>query len=159
MARKVYYGAKGLLKLVEDQGKRIKNAKVAMEEIPRMLAEEGVKDSIQLTGGTLTRKQTRGQYARGLTASKSTATGRKRGRAPALPINMVSGRLRRSFERKRRGKTIQDVVSSNIDYAQFILSPQGTRKMVTRPLKKEVTKRGKARNYAVRAHFKKAIEK
>lgn len=151
--KKMYYGAKGLIALAKDQEKRMRRAVKTMDDAVKWRAAEGVKDSIELTGGTLTRSETRGQYARGRSAGSSTSTGRKRGRAPSLPINQVSHKLRRSFNRKKKSHQVYEVVSRGIPYAKYILSESGTRKMVTRPLKKEVVKRGKARLYAIRKMF------
>lgn len=67
-----------------------------------------------------------------------------RGVAPLLPINVQSGRLRRSLTtvtmKDVHGITVEASVST--PYAEFVLS--GTSKMLARPLRKEAEKRVKA---------------
>lgn len=134
--------------LYHHQMKRLATMQATMKDSVRDMQKEGVKDAIELTAGTLTRSQTRGQYARGRLAATSTSTGRKRGRAPMLPINQITRRLRRSMRSRSHSKLGFEVLSAGVPYAQFILSEAGTRKMVGRGMKKEAGKRLKARQKA-----------
>jgi hypothetical protein len=113
----------------------------------------GEEDAKKLTQGTLPRSQTRGQFARGRSAATSTAAGKKRGRAPALPINKISGRLSRSMRSRSFKKDGFETLSSNVRYAKFILADAGTRKMIARGMKKEAIRRLKARQAAHVQYF------
>jgi len=150
MAKKVH---KSVTALYVAQMKRMRTMRLTIEQSVEYMKEEAVKDTIALLGGRLSRSQTKGAYARGRTAAMSTPTGRKRGRAPLLPINMQTGRLRRSITSKSTGRLKFTVVSRGVRYAKFILSDHGTRKMVTRPLKKQIGKNIKQRNKALKDHF------
>lgn len=77
-------------------------------------------------------------YGRGpSSASNYTNAGNllKRGRAPMLPINRQSGRLRASLRMRAAGRGRFDLgIGAGVLYARFILHPAGTSLMVGRGL-------------------------
>lgn len=59
----------------------------------------------------------------------------KRGRAPMLPINRQTGRLRASLQLRRSGRGRFDLgIGRGVPYARYILHPAGTNLMVGRGL-------------------------
>jgi hypothetical protein len=129
-------------------------------------ADAGLQDVIELTGGTVTTETLRklghpfgrgvsygaGNAPRGASKAKLAKFGFKKN-IPALPINQQTGKLRRSFRKRKRGNA-WEVVSGGVEYAKFILSHDGTAIMVTRGLRQEVAKRAKARMHGIRQNLK-----
>ncbi|MCC7229255.1 MAG: hypothetical protein IT203_02610 [Fimbriimonadaceae bacterium] len=148
---------KNPLDLYNAQMARMAKANASIADGLKMMREGATQDAIDLTGGHLTPKQTRGQYARGRAAILSTPNGRKRGTAPMLPINMVSGRLRRSIQGRSWKKNGFAVVSKGVPYSQFILSESGTRVMVARGMKRKALSLLRSRNKAFKDFFFKNV--
>jgi len=142
--------------LAAHQLKRLQTMKATVAESIRLMRKLGEQDSKELSSGTLTKSQTRGAFARGRTPQQSTPAGRLRGKKPGvrlLPINVQSGRLRRSMTSRSRGQNSFETLSRTVPYARFILSESGTRKMVARGMKQEAIRRLKARQMAHVQHF------
>lgn len=104
------------------------------------IAEAYHEDAIKFTGGGINSKQLAKMghpYGRG-TSSKTSAPGglKRRGKAPNVPINMQSGRLRRSWYMKVRSSGGRKVwtIGNSARHARYILSPWGTKKMVGREI-------------------------
>ena len=79
-----------------------------------------------------------------------TAGGRKRGKLPLLPINVQTGRLKRSLERRKISSHSSDRVYDigfDAPYAKYVLAIGGTKRMVSRGYWREVKKRWKKRNF------------
>lgn len=111
----------------------------------RRIAEAGEGDYLDLTGGGLPPKITRGQYAR-------RASGRRRGKLPGLPINVQTGKLRRSIGiRPAPGGSQAFYVgpSKAAGRSMWVLMPGGTRVMIARGVEGEVERRWRARNKAL----------
>ncbi len=137
------------------------------------IAKPGVQDHYDLTSGSISAKtlaklghpfgrgqspQKRGagnmNLARRATSKKKLAKAGMRGRVPLLPINVQSGRLRRSFRVVGTGTSVS--VNNSAPYARYILNPQGTKYMVGRgfggqiangaPTAGETVRRWRARN-------------
>jgi hypothetical protein len=150
--------------LVRAQKARFQKLKLTRETGLRDIAEAGKADAIELASGALTRSQTRGAYARGDSPANSTPTGRRRqltarqlatrgliGGAPMLPINVQSGKLRAGIRlvlRSPAPRLSYSLLIQNVDYARYILSEMGTKKMVSRGYKAEIQRRQKARQAA-----------
>lgn len=141
--------------LYHHQLARLKAMQATMQQGVKLMKDEGLKDAEELTSGTLTKRQTRGQFARGRSPKISKATGRLRGRTKLLPINKQSGRLFRSMYAKGHARLGFEIVSRGVPYARYILHEAGTRKMVARGMKQEAQKRLRARRKAHLDHFKK----
>lgn len=139
--------------LANHQLKRLVAMKATVAQSVRLMRKLGEQDARELSSGALTPKQTRSAFARGRSAAVSTSTGRKRGLAPLLPINIQSGRLKRSMTSRSRGQNAFETLSRTVPYAKYILAEAGTRKMVARGLKKEATRRLKARQMAHVQYF------
>lgn len=144
--------------LVHHQMKRLQTMQLTMDESVRMMKNQATGDARELTRGQLKPKQTRGAFARGRTPAQRTPTGRRRGRAPLLPINIQSGRLHRAVKNRSFGSIqtnhrVKFEVFTRAPYAKYILSDSGTSKMVARGMKAEATKRLKARQAAHVQHF------
>lgn len=138
--------------LVNHQLKRLNSMKATIEQSVRMMEKQGLQDAIELTSGLLGKSITKGQYARGRMPKASTPTGRLRGRLPLLPINIQTGRLRKSMRSRKFKRLGFEVLSNSVPYAKFILADSGTRKMVARGMKKEARRRLKARQ-AAHVHY------
>lgn len=146
--------------LVAHQMKRLRTMRATIDQSVKLMQGLSLGDARELTSGTLSPRQTRGAYARGVAPSASTPTGRKRGRAPMLPINRQSSRLRNSIKSRAKGGSKAPgggksgfEVYARTPYAKFILAEAGTRKMVARGMKKEAGRRQKARQAAHVQHF------
>jgi hypothetical protein len=116
----------------------------------RELARAGREDLFENTAGGLSQKrldEMGNPYGRGRSAAVNyvktgdvsrrgtKGRGRARLRAPLLPINRQTGRLRRSVRFVRRGAGVYDVaIGSGVSYARYVLHPAGTRLMVGRGL-------------------------
>jgi hypothetical protein len=134
--------------LYRHQLARLHKMQATMDQSTRMMRKLAEQDAKELTSGNLSPAQTKGQYARGTSRAKSTPTGRKRGRAPLLPINRVSQRLYRSIRSRSTGRHKFEVFSRGVSYARYVLSESGTRTTVGRGMKKEARKRLAARQKA-----------
>ncbi len=104
-------------------------------------AEKGYEDAFDgLSGKTSSEKLAAmgHPYGRGSSASQNYANAGnvlKRGRAPMLPINRQSGRLRASLNMRSAGRGRYDTgIGRGVEYARYILHPAGTVKMVGRGL-------------------------
>lgn len=68
-----------------------------------------------------------------------------------LPINVQSGKLRAGIRlvlRSPAPRLSYSLLIQNVDYARYILSEMGTKKMVSRGYKAEIQRRQKARQAA-----------
>lgn len=94
----------------------------------------------------------------GRRAGTGGAPGRQRrikgtkGMMPALPINAQKGRLRdalhiRGAHQGQKQVYVLKVDKASVPYARYILSPNGTRRMVTRPFWATLYKRWRKRNF------------
>lgn len=135
----------------------------------RDIAIQGLQDYRELTSGRLTKRQTRGAFARGQSPAKSTPTGTRRrlttrqlknrglkGAIPLLPVNVQSGRLLRSMRLRQVPGGVQSFVvgpTSAAGRSMFVLTPGGTRRMVSRGVHDEVKRRFRARNLAWQRSF------
>lgn len=151
--------AKGI-DLAAHQLKRLQTMRATVDDSIRLMRKLGESDAKELSSGsvsTATLVKLGHPFGRGRVAQESTSTGRYRGTAKArmrlLPINVQSGRLRRSMTSRSRGKQSFETLSRTVPYARFILSESGTRKMVARGMKQEATRRLKARQMAHVQHF------
>lgn len=94
-------------------------------------------------------------YGRG----SRTPKGRVRARRPDLPINVQTGRLQRGLYRRTRRRanlTINVIGVKKTPYSKYILSPDGTPRMRTRPLWRYVQSRFRARMLGLRKRVRKA---
>jgi len=112
-----------------------------MSQFTEWSAREGYDDAFTgMSGGTSSDELARmgHPYGRGASAASNYANAGnvlKRGRAPMLPINRQSGRLRASLRLGTAGKGRFDLgIGRGVPYAQYILHPAGTVKMVGRGL-------------------------
>lgn len=102
------------------------------------IVRDSLQDGINLTGGSIRQKTLNklgNPFGRGPRPNSFAGGGLKRGsrtKIPNLPINMQSGRLRRSWYVQRQGNTWK--LGNRAPHAKFILSPWGTRKMVGREI-------------------------
>lgn len=136
------------------QVRRLAAMQATMKDSVRVMRAEGLKDAQELTSGTLTRQQTKGRFARGTSPKAATRVGRLRGRLPLLPLNIQTGRLRRSMIGRKATKLGFEILSKGLPYSKYILSRSGTRLMVARGLKQEAERRLKARQKAHIDFFK-----
>lgn len=110
------------------------------------IAREALKDAYELTSGTVPTKtlaRMNHPFGRGFGSKRGT-----RGRLPALPVNVQSGRLRWAIYMEKRGNTYA-IGFRGPDYAKYVLSRTGTKNMLTRPVWSEIEKRFKARRKAM----------
>lgn len=148
------------------QQKRFATMKGTFVELIRERAYAGLEDFQELTSGALTPGQTHGAFARGQSPAQSTPMGARRrlsqlqrkrrglkGVVPLLPINKVTGRLHRSGMILRHGDKFL-LVSRGVPYAEFVVSNEGTRKMVGRRLRNEIKMRAAARLHGILANMK-----
>lgn len=172
--------------LYNAQKARLENMHVSMRTAHRMLAEDGVADARNLTAGILTPQQTRGAFARGAsglqralsarqvayrnaTVSTTTFSGQvyktqailkpgKDGTAvvPALPVNIKTGDLNRSFYLREISSQPQrfDVGQNNPGGGIYRIKPGGTDKMVDSGFFPEIKRRWKARNKALLDYYR-----
>lgn len=144
--------------LIRAQQARFATMKMTREQGLRDIAEAGKKDAIDLASGGFTKKQTAGAFARGQTPPESTPQGPRRrlsrrtlkgrgitGSIPLLPINVQSGRLRRSIALRVKSRSRYDLVAGDVAYAKYILAIGGTAKMYSRGFKQEVQRRQRSR--------------
>ncbi len=78
------------------------------------------------------------------------ASGRKRGRLPALPINAQTGKLRASWIKTKllgAGGKIHYDLTNKAPYAKYVLSLGGTTKMIARGFWRELRKIWRKRNF------------
>jgi hypothetical protein len=145
--------------LAAHQMKRLVAMQATIGQSVDLMKKEGVKDNIELTGGQIKKQELRKMghpYGRGRASGQGSPAGRKRGRAPLLPLNLQSGRLRRAMRSRNIGTKQRpgfETYASGVAYAKYILSESGTRKMVARGMKKEANRRLKARQAAHVQHF------
>lgn len=125
--------------LARHKEQQLRKMRGSFEQEFDKIVRESMQDGINLTGGGLSLKRLRKMghpYGRGPRPNTFSGGGLKRGagrmKAPNLPINQQSGRLRRSWHVKRTGLTW--VLSNKARHHKYILSPWGTRKMVGRGL-------------------------
>jgi hypothetical protein len=137
--------------LAAHQMKRLARMQATIKQSVQDMQKQGVQDAVELTGGMIKSRQLAAMghpFARG----RGNA-GRMRGKLRPLPINVQSGKLRRSMRSRGYKKLGFEVLSSQVPYARFILAEGGTRKMVARGLKKEAQRRLKARQAAHVQYF------
>lgn len=158
--------------LVEAQIEFFRQAGLSAENAHEQLATAALQDWIELCSGALTPNQTRGAFARGSTATVSTAFGRRRGLSarkianrglkdslvrgsvPLLPINVQSRRLLNSIKLRPgpsgAGRQVFDVGPDPeaAGASMWVLVPTGTRKMIARGIWAEIQRRFRARNKA-----------
>lgn len=125
--------------LMHHKMKQLNGMKINYQKEVEKIAEEYLQDAIAFTGGGISKKTLAKMghpYGRGPNPAKRHAAGLKRGKAPMLPINMQSGRLRRGWYLKRRSQSGRAVfvIGNSARHARYILSPWGTKKMVGRRL-------------------------
>lgn len=124
-------------------------------ELHREMVDAGGKDHTDLTSGVTStatlRKlghpfgRTAAGRARGVSAAVRART-RYRGAVPLLPINRQTGGLQQSLRVEGpTGAKHSYSVAFTADYAAFVLSPTGTKKMVARGFYAELRKRNAAR--------------
>lgn len=126
------------LSLVQAQESRFAKVKNTLDNVSRIMAREGYADLKELTEGGLSKKVTRGAFARGLSPAQNMVNAgnvarrpKMKARIPLRPINKQSGKLHRSIRVAQSGKYSFDV-SVSTPYAKYILHPAGTKKMVGR---------------------------
>lgn len=142
--------------LAAHQMKRLVAMQATIKQSVRLMRRLGEQDAGELTSGGVKAKtlaKLGHPFARGASTAKSTPAGRKRGSVPMLPINVQSGKLKRSFRSRDFKRNGFEVLSAQVPYAKFILSESGTRKMVARGMKKEANRRLKARQAAHVQYF------
>ncbi len=156
------------LALYDAQVEKFRKSAVAAEKAWEFLPEGGEDDARELTSGTIStaelrrrnhpfarlsgpvprydpRRPARGQQRRGT-----------RGQAPLRPINFQSGRLQRAIERRQTsvpGSLAAQYVGfrrSRAGGSIFVLSPEGTTRMVARGYWSDIRRRWRIRNRAFR---------
>lgn len=139
--------------------KRIREAQLNIIEAHRLIVVETYGDSQELASGNIKTKQLRREnhpFGRGLT----TPRGKRRKARKSLPINVQSGRMRSALKLQTiklgpRVWTYSINFRGAPGYANFVLSPDGTRKMRGRGYWREVEKRYKSRKLGVKLAFRK----
>lgn len=100
------------------------------------IAKGGREDLVGVTGGSISSRQLRlmgHPYGRGASAKQRGDTKLMRKKAPLLPINKQTGKLRGGvFLRRASGGTQSFDVGSSAKHSAFIFHPAGTKKMVGR---------------------------
>jgi len=136
--------------LLMAQTKRFAAMQGDAETLLKKVAHEGLADCYRDTSGALssaTLRRLGHPYAR--RASLSVAKHRRpKGIAPLLPINVQSGRLRRSFDLRRDGRWDWSIWN-RAPYARWVLLDGGTRTTVSRGFQDKQVRRGKARMQGV----------
>ena len=137
---------RALARHMKQRGQIIRRAVFAETEDT---ANEALRIAHRLTSGVYRQEQFNRMghpFARRF-RPESRGIGRRYGHAgtfPLLPINVQSGRLRRSFRKLRRpGRDKGEVVwiiTNTAPHARFILSPTGTRHMIPRPFWAELSR-------------------
>lgn len=120
------------------------------ESLLRKVAQEGLADCYRDTSGGISSKTLRRlghPYARRASLSVAKHRGVK-GIAPLLPINVQSGRLRRSFDLRKAGRWDWSIWNK-APYARWVLLDGGTRTTVGRGFQDRQVRRGKARMHGV----------
>lgn len=142
--------AAALAKAVEARLKaKARSVEHAVDDIARETYTDGLD---QLSGRTRQAQLNRegNPYGRGFTNPR----GKRRARRQPLPINVQSGELRRSYRLIRDDtgglKRYRLTFRGGPDYARFVLSKDGTSKMVARPFWNYVLTRFKARKLGLR---------
>lgn len=155
--------------LMRAQEARFKRMELTMDNLHLELVRGSYRDAAELTGGKVKQKtldqmgnpfgrlggagsRTAGRGIQG-DAKRFRGVGRKgqitRGAIKPLPINKQTGRLR--SEMKLTGPVGREklfTLGSTAPYAQYVLNPKGTRKMIARGYFPEIVRRHKARKAA-----------
>ncbi len=131
--------------------KRFAAMKKDFKVLHSQIVSESLRDSREATSGKLSKKETKGAFAR-------SASGLKRGRLRRLPINIQTGALHDSFYLRRASGGVQAFhLYSKAAHARFVLALPGTRKMVARGFREQIRKQWRARNKALLDTFRKRI--
>ncbi len=137
------------LDLYKAQKARFDRVQKSARAMHQDVALAGYDDAMELTGGRLTPKQTKGAFARRPSGLRRAAA------VPKLPINIQSSRLRRNFRLVLQSQRPQEFRLYNpTSYAPYVLKRPGTRKMVYRGFQDQITQRWKARNKALIDHLR-----
>ena len=124
-----------------------------VREMFRTIVAEGRNDAVQLTSGTVSSSTLRKM---GHPFGRS-SSGKLRGGIPTLPINVQSGKLRKSVNMKLLWRNVRGEsygLYFSVGYAKYILSKGGTKFMVARGFQGEMEKRWKARKKAMIQHLR-----
>lgn len=128
-------------RLLAAQTARAKSAMRSIAAQARHQAAEGYRDAVEAMSGRVPSEALRRAghpYGRGPRPKANYESGGNalmRGRAPLLPLNVQSGRLRRSARVSQSGPAAFDLgIGGGVQYARYILHPAGTVKMVGRGL-------------------------
>lgn len=157
--------------LYDAQVRKFEAATVAAEKAWEMLPEGAEADARENTSGNVSEKELRRRghpFARigGRAAAynpknpaRSQARRKSKGSTPVLPINRQRGKLQESIERKAAsvpGMLASQHVGFNKGRAGrslWVLSPEGTRRMVARTYWADIRQRWRTRNRAFRDVF------
>lgn len=142
------------LDLYKHQMARFAMVQRVITDMHREIAYRGHTDAMDLTRGGVSSKQLRAMghpYGRNRVAQGGQyRPGRKRGMLPSLPINKQSGGLRSRLRVVRTSGGIQAFkLTAGVHPGNWVLNPDGTRKMVGRGFFLEIKKRWRARNKAL----------
>lgn len=140
--------------LYKHQIARFAHVARTIREMHREISEAGGQDGQELTSGTTSTAQLRAMghpFGRGTGASNGRyRPGLKRGRLRSLPINRQTGGLQRRLQLRRGRGGIQTFeLTPGVHPGNWVLNPDGTRKMVGRGFWLEIKKRWRARNKAL----------
>lgn len=140
--------------LYKHQVARFERMNQTMREMHREISEAGGQDGQELTQGTVSTAQLRKMghpFGRGVGGSNGRyRPGLKRGRLGSLPINRQTGGLQRRLRLRRGRGGIQTFeLTPGVHRGNWVLNPDGTRRMVGRGFWLEIKKRWRARNKAL----------
>lgn len=142
------------LDLYKHQMGRFRMMNAGMRQMHEQVARSGYQDSQELTSGGVSSKQLRAMghpFGRNRGFTNGTyRPGRKRGALRSLPINRQTGGLRARLKLSRTSGGIQSFkLSPGMHPGNWVLNPDGTRRMIGRGFHSEIKRRWRPRNKAL----------